>query len=71
MLGKVSKGVECQVAGCGSKAFKSVPVNKLGSMAARVRTGRGVRRAYLCEKHYKEWKRLTKKERSLERLRFK
>ncbi len=69
-MGRVRKGVKCSVAGCDERAVRSISVNKLGPLASRVKLGRGVRRAYLCERHYKEWKRLTKKSRQLELLRY-
>jgi hypothetical protein len=36
---------------------------------ARLRVGEG-RRAYLCREHYREFKRMTKKDRTLEKWRY-
>ena len=67
-MGRVDKGVGCSVVGCGKPAERSLSWAVLGGWGRDV-GGEG-RRAYLCRDHYKEWKKATKKSRSLERSRW-
>jgi hypothetical protein len=66
-LGRVDKGIKCSISGCGSQAIRSIS-------AARVRSAGlspgSERRAYLCKEHYKEYKKKTKRDRELERMRY-
>ncbi len=66
-MGKVSKGVKCSVEGCEEPAVRSISAQKV-SHVLRISISRG--RAYLCEKHYKEYKKLTREERRIERWRY-
>lgn len=66
-MGKVSKGVKCGVEGCGKEAIRSLPVDKVTGAGMKVQ---GTRRTYLCKDHYKEYKKSTKKDRKVERWRF-
>lgn len=66
-MGKVAKGVACSVNGCEEMAVKSISIEKVGAVL-KIKVGRG--RAYLCEKHYKEYKKRTKEERRIERWRY-
>ena len=66
-VGRIAKGVECSVQGCGGRAVKSVSAQK-ASQLLKINVSRG--RAYLCEGHYKEFKKLTRKERRIERWRY-
>ncbi|MCD6592413.1 MAG: hypothetical protein J7K78_05310 [Thaumarchaeota archaeon] len=66
-MGKVSKGVKCSIVGCENRAVKSVSAQRIPSGMKVEAMGR---RAYLCEKHWKEFKKLTKDERRIERLRY-
>jgi hypothetical protein len=68
-LGKVGKGVKCSVSGCGKEAARSLSAEKV--RMAGLTIGSGERRAYLCENHYKEYKKRTKKERKIEQWRYK
>jgi len=65
-MGRVSKGVKCSVSGCGNEAVRSIATDK--ATAAGLKVGE-IRRAYLCKEHYKEFKRQTKQERTLEKWR--
>ncbi|MEM2864247.1 MAG: hypothetical protein QW569_02325 [Candidatus Bathyarchaeia archaeon] len=66
-MGKVAKGVKCTVAECGREAVRSIALDKLGMFKLEPsRSGR----AYLCAYHYKEYKRKTRKERTIERWRY-
>ncbi|MCD6235976.1 MAG: hypothetical protein J7J94_03165 [Thaumarchaeota archaeon] len=66
-MGKVSKGVKCSVIGCNEPAVKSIAAQRIPSSMKVEASGR---RVYLCEKHYKEFKKLTKKERMVEKWRY-
>ena len=68
-MGKVGKGVKCSVSGCGKEAARSLSAEKV--RMAGLTIGSGERRAYLCENHYKEYKKRTKKERKIEQWRYK
>jgi hypothetical protein len=68
-LGKIGKGVKCSVIGCCREAVRSLSAEKVSIAGLNITCSE--RRAYLCESHYKEFKRRTKKERKLEQWRFK
>ena len=62
MMGKVSKGVTCSVNGCSNNAVRSLD-------AGRARRGgldiaSSSRRVYLCQEHYKQWKKEMKQSKS-------
>lgn len=65
-LGRVDKGEKCSV--CGKEAVRSVSVDK--ARAAGLNVGSAEKRAYLCKEHYKEFKKKTKKDNTLERWRY-
>jgi hypothetical protein len=67
-MGRVDKGVNCSVDGCGNQAERSMSGTK-ASMASDLGLG-GSKRVYLCRDHYKEWKKLTKEDRENERARW-
>ncbi|MCS7138699.1 MAG: hypothetical protein NZ873_01410 [Crenarchaeota archaeon] len=60
-MGKVDKGVECNVEGCRNKALRSVSF-KNASEAGLKLNGES-RRAYLCEAHYREFKKARRSNR--------
>jgi hypothetical protein len=71
-MGKIKKGVTCNVAGCTESAERSLsrdnlakPLNEAGLQVRVVGN-----RVYLCEKHYKSVKKQLKKTRKEELLRF-
>jgi len=66
-MGKVAKGVNCSVTGCGNSAERSISRGQIGASGLRVE---GERRVFLCHDHYKIWKKATKKDRELDRVRF-
>jgi len=66
-LGKVSKGVKCSVADCSEKAAVSLSASNVSKYMSVAET-RGT--AYLCRSHYKQYKKLSKKDRELERARY-
>jgi len=67
-LGRVAKGVKCSVVGCEKQAVRSLSAEKVSAAGLKVGTSR---RAYLCRDHYKEFKKETKKEKMLEKWRYK
>jgi thymidine kinase len=67
-LGRIEKGANCGVSGCGKEAVRSLPIDKVRSAGLKV--GVGQKRAYLCKEHYKEYKKKTKKDKKLEKWRF-
>ena len=67
-MGRVAKGVKCSVVGCDKEAVRSLSKEKVS--AAGLKVGE-TRRSYLCKDHYKEFKKETKKEKMLEKWRYK
>jgi len=67
VMGRVKRGVECSVKGCSKPAVRSISVERAKSAGLDVEG----HRAYLCEEHYKEFKRRRRKERLVEKWRFK
>jgi hypothetical protein len=68
-LGRIGKGVKCNVSGCGKEAVRSLSADKVRHAGLNV--GGGERRAYLCRDHYKDYKKKTKKEKKVEQWRYK
>jgi hypothetical protein len=64
-LGRIEKGVKCSV--CGQEAVRSLPAEKV--KAAGLKAGEE-KRAYLCKEHYKEYKKKTKKDKTLDKWRY-
>ena len=67
-MGRVAKGVKCSVVGCDKEAVRSLSREKVS--AAGLKVGE-TRRSYLCKDHYKEFKKETKKDKMLEKWRYK
>ena len=65
-MGKIEKGVKCSVKRCKKPAVRSLSAEKVISAGVEVEEGR---RAYLCEGHYKEFKKKSKKAKMLEKWR--
>ena len=65
-MGRIDKGIKCSVIGCYDEAIRSLPVDKVKSVGMKVGEAR---RSFLCKKHYKEFKKGTKKDRKLEKWR--
>jgi hypothetical protein len=68
-LGRVDKGVKCSVSGCQADAVRSVAFKRASE--AGLRLGGESRRAYLCEAHYKEFKKARRNTDKIERMRWK
>jgi len=67
-LGRIDKGVKCSVSGCGREAARSISTEKVKSAGLKV--GGDEKRAYLCREHYKEFKKKTKKDKTLDKWRY-
>lgn len=66
-MGKIAKGAKCSVSGCGKDAVRSLAASKVAEAGLKVGS---IRRAYLCKDHYKEYKKATKKDKMLEKWRY-
>ena len=67
-MGIISKGLKCNVDGCDNDAIRSLNTKKVEEAGLRVSVSS--KKAALCKEHYKEWKKETKDDRSLDRARF-
>ena len=67
-MGRVAKGVKCSVVGCGKDAVRSLSRENVSAAGLKVDDAR---RSYLCREHYKEYKKGTKKDKMLEKWRYK
>ncbi|MEM1557745.1 MAG: hypothetical protein QXR44_04670 [Thermoproteota archaeon] len=65
----MDKGVDCSVEGCQNKAVRSVAFKSASE--AGLRMNREAKRAYLCETHYKEFKKARRSIERVERMRWK
>jgi len=66
-MGRIDKGVKCSVSGCGRDAVRSLSSDKVKLAGLKVSSEK---RAYLCKEHYKEFKKKTKKDKQLEKMRY-
>jgi hypothetical protein len=67
-LGRINKGVKCDVYGCGNEAVRSLNADKAKSAGLKISTSE--KRAYLCREHYKEFKKKTKKDKTIDKWRY-
>jgi len=67
-MGRIEKGVKCNVSGCGNEAARSISVDKV--KAAGLSVSSKENRAYICKEHYKEYKKKSKKDKTLDKWRF-
>ena len=67
-MGVIAKGAKCNVSDCDNDGFRSLNTKKIEEAGLRVSSSG--KKAALCKEHYKEWKKETKEERSLDRARF-
>ena len=67
-MGIIAKGAKCNVSDCDNDGFRSLNTKKIEGSGLRVSANN--KKAALCKDHYKEWKKETKDDRSLERSRF-
>jgi hypothetical protein len=71
-MGKIKKGVPCDIAGCTEKSARSLSKDSISKALneAGLQVRGNASRAYLCEKHYKALKKQLKKTRKEELTRF-
>ena len=67
-MGRIDKGVNCDVSGCGNEAVRSLNADKV--KGAGLKVGSGEKRVYICKDHYKEFKKATKKDKTLDKWRY-
>jgi len=67
-LGRIDKGVKCSVSSCGREAARSISTEKVKSAGLNV--GSDEKRVYLCREHYKEFKKKTKKDKTIDKWRY-
>ena len=67
-MGVISKGAKCNVDGCDKDGARSINTKKVEDAGLRVKASG--KKSALCKDHYKEWKKETKDDRSLERARY-
>ena len=67
-MGIVSKGATCNVEGCDQDGARSINTTKVENAGLSVNSAG--KKTILCKEHYKEWKKESKDDRSLERARF-
>ena len=66
-MGRIEKGAICSVSGCTEKAVRSVSAARAESVKLNVGDSRHV---YLCEAHYREFKKRSRKDQRPERMRW-
>ena len=66
-MGKIEKGIKCSVLICKKNAVRSIFSEKVKSIGLKVDD---MKRTYLCEEHYKEFKKKSKGARQVERWRW-
>jgi hypothetical protein len=67
-LGRIDKGQKCSVAGCSREAVRSISADKVKTAGLNVSSKE--KRAYICKEHYKEFKKKTKKDKTLDKWRY-
>jgi hypothetical protein len=67
-VGRIEKGVKCSVSGCTREAARSISSDKV--KAAGLSVSSKEKRAFICKEHYKEYKKKTKKDKTLDRWRW-
>lgn len=67
-MGRIEKGVKCSVSGCSREAIRSISADKV--KAAGLSVGSKDNRAFICKEHYKEYKKKTKKDKTLDKWRY-
>ncbi len=65
-LGRIEKGEKCSV--CSKEAVRSISADKV--KAAGFKVGSDDKRAFLCKGHYKDYKKKTKKDKTIDKWRY-
>jgi len=66
-MGKIEKGVRCNVVGCDQQAARSISAERVNEAGLNIG---GAGRGYLCRAHYRELKKKLKKDRMIEKWRM-
>jgi hypothetical protein len=66
-MGKIEKGVKCSVVNCSEMAVRSISVEKIAAAGLRLSD---TKHGYLCELHYKEYKKKSRDDRRVEKWRW-
>ncbi|MCD6208628.1 MAG: hypothetical protein J7J67_00350 [Thermoproteales archaeon] len=69
-MGRVGKGVKCSVKGCENRAVRSISVVEFEKAWKELEIEQTASRVYLCERHYKEYKKRARKLRKIEKWRW-
>jgi hypothetical protein len=69
-MGKIKKGEKCSVKGCENTAVRSLSPSYMSTMKKAGLEITDSSRLYLCEEHYKKFKKAHSGEERLERWRF-
>jgi len=67
-MGVIAKGAKCNVDGCTNDGARSINTAKVENAGLRVKSAG--KKTVLCKQHYKEYKKESKEDRSLERARY-
>ena len=67
-MGRIEKGEKCSVSGCGREAARSLSVDKVKAAGINVSTAE--KRVFICKEHYKDFKKKTKKDKTLDKWRY-
>ena len=67
-MGRIEKGVKCSVSGCSNEAVRSISADKVKATGLSVSTKET--RAFICREHYKEYKKKSKKDKTLDKWRW-
>jgi hypothetical protein len=67
-VGRIEKGEKCSISGCGREAARSISADKV--KAAGMNVSSKEKRAFICKEHYKEYKKKTKKDKTLDQWRW-
>ena len=67
-MGRIDKGVKCSVSGCGNEAVRSLNTDKAKKAGLHVSSNE--KRVYVCIEHYKQFKKATKKDKTLDKWRY-
>ena len=66
-MGRIDKGIKCSVVNCNEMAIRSISSEKVESSGLKLTDSK---RGYLCEQHYKEYKKKSKDDRRVEKWRW-
>jgi len=67
-MGVIAKGAKCNVDECTNDGARSINTTKVENAGLRVKSAG--KKTVLCKPHYKEYKKESKEDRSLERARY-